>query len=142
ADPSRALDTLRLLFAEADRARDDDASALLERVLTAERASPAIRDAALELLRSHYEASGRAGDVVRVLEVALPLAGGEQQKEMHRAAATRLASQGQHAAALGHWAELLLLDPGMTSAQRAMRQAAQAADDHGRYVDAVVAAAG
>src|SRR5690606_11239615 len=56
ADPSRALDTLRLLFAEADRARDDDASALLERVLTAERASPAIRDAALELLRSHYEA--------------------------------------------------------------------------------------
>ena len=140
--PARALDTLRLLMAEPGReAADQGASVLLERLATAPEASPAVREGALDLLREHHEAAGRAGDLVRVVEAALPLADVERQIALHRDAAQRLAELGKHDAAIEHYAELLRLDPSSTTTQRALRQLAQAADRMDHYAAAAAAAA-
>ncbi|HWM88565.1 MAG TPA: hypothetical protein VNO33_22070, partial [Kofleriaceae bacterium] len=140
--PSRALDTVRLLLAEPGReAADQGASELLERLATAPEASPAVREGALDLLREHHEAAGRAGDLVRVVEAALPLADVERQIALHRDAAQRLAGLGKQDAAIEHYAELLRLDPASTATQRALRQLAQAADRMDRYAAAAAVAA-
>ena len=74
-DPAKALDTVRLLLAEPGReTADQGASELLERLATSKQAAPAVREGALDLLRGHHEAAGRADDIVRVVEAALPLA--------------------------------------------------------------------
>ncbi|HEU5058806.1 MAG TPA: hypothetical protein VFU21_19870, partial [Kofleriaceae bacterium] len=141
-DPGKALDTLRLLLAEPGReAADQGASELLERLATAKQASSAVREGALDLLRGHHEAAGRAGDIVRVVEAALPLADVQGQIDLHRDAAKRLAELGKHDAAIEHYAELLKLDPSSIGAQRALRKVAQAAERLDRYADAAAAAA-
>jgi tetratricopeptide (TPR) repeat protein len=141
-DPGRALETLRLLLAEPGReAADQGASELLERLATAPQAAPAIREGALDLLRGHHEAAGRADDIVRVMEAALPLADLERQIALHRDAAQRLAELGKHDAAIEHYATLLRLDPTSLSAQRALRQLAQSSDRLDRYADAAADAA-
>ncbi len=122
-------------------AADQGASVLLERLATAPEASPAVREGALDLLRDHHEAAGRAGDLVRVVEAALPLADVERQIALHRDAAQRLAELGKHDAAIEHYAELLRLDPASTTTQRALRQLAQAADRMDHYAAAAAAAA-
>ena len=140
--PARSLDTLRLLLAEPGReAADQGAGDLLERLATAPQASPAVREGALDLLREHHEATGRAGDIVRVVEAALPLADVQRQIALHRDAAQRLAELGKHDAAIEHYAELLRLDPSSTTTQRALRQLAQAIDRMDRYAAAAAAAA-
>lgn len=140
--PARALDTLRLLLAEPGReAADQGASDLLERLATAPQASPAVREGALDLLREHHEAAGRADDIVRVVEAALPLADVQRQVALHRDAAQRLAELGKQDAAIEHYAELLRLDPSSTTTQRALRQLAQAIDRMDRYAAAAASAA-
>ncbi|HKE18580.1 MAG TPA: tetratricopeptide repeat protein, partial [Kofleriaceae bacterium] len=88
-----------------------------------------------------HEAAGRAGDLVRVVEAALPLADVERQIALHRDAAQRLAELGKQDAAIEHYAELLRLDPASTTTQRALRQLAQAAERMDRYAAAAAAAA-
>ena len=141
-DPPRALDTLRLLLAEPGReAADQGASELLEKLATAKQAPSLVREGALDLLRGHHEAAGRAGDIVRVVEAALPLADIQGQIDLHRDAAKRLAELGKHDAAIEHYAQLLLLDPSSLGAQRGLRQLAQVAERLDRYADAAAAAA-
>src|SRR4029077_2341892 len=53
ADPQNALAAVKPLLNEADD--DRESCALLERIIEAPKATKAIRDAALDLLRSHYD---------------------------------------------------------------------------------------
>lgn len=141
-DPDSSLETVRLLLAELGRETPDPAvGELLEQLATAGSASAQVRDDALNLLRELHESTGRADEIVRVVEAALPLADEQAQKNLHRDAAQRLAELGKHDEAIEHYAELLLLDPGSVVTQRALKQLAQASDRSDRYAEAAVAAA-
>src|SRR5690606_25421488 len=65
-DPQNALGAVKPLLLEADD--DAESCALLERIIEAPQATTGVRAAALDLLRSHYDATSRPREVIRVLE--------------------------------------------------------------------------
>ena len=137
-EPAQALEASRPLLAEASD--DRAACALLERILQSD-ADESVRDGALSLLRSHYEATARQREIVRVLEVAIERADGQRLRELHEEAAERLADLGDDAAATEHYAALLALAPMSTVIQEQLRQLAQRSGNYARYAEGVAAAA-
>ncbi|MDQ3299244.1 MAG: hypothetical protein M3619_21935, partial [Myxococcota bacterium] len=138
SDPQRALAAAKPLLAEAED--DKESTALLERILEAPNASKSVRDAALDLLRSHYDAATRPREVIRVLErvIALdPATSGELREE----AGTRLAELDDLAAAHDHFAALLAMSPESAATEEKLRQLAERGNLHDRYADGVAAAA-
>lgn len=140
-DPRQALETTRELLGELDADTDGDACALLERIATAEGTPADVRDDALDLMRQHYEASDRPRDIVRVLEVVLPLGDDAARRRLHGELGERLSALEEHDAALDHYAVLLRIDPSSTATQRALRREAQLTDGFDRYAAALSAAA-
>src|SRR3569623_2674571 len=65
-DPQNALASVRPLLAAADD--DKEPVALLERIIEAPQAPKGVRAASLDLLRSHFDATSRPREVIRVLE--------------------------------------------------------------------------
>src|SRR5262245_1327142 len=87
-DPQRALAAAKPLLGEADD--DREPTQLLERILASSNAGKGVRDAALDLLRSHYDHTTRPREVIRVLEKVIaidPASSGP----LHEEAGTRLA---------------------------------------------------
>ncbi|HEY0989965.1 MAG TPA: hypothetical protein VGD80_23005, partial [Kofleriaceae bacterium] len=137
-DPQRALAAAKPLLGEADD--DRESTALLERILASANAGKAVRDSALDLLRSHYDQTGRPREVIRVLEkvIALdPAASGP----LHEEAGTRLADLDDLPAAMDHFAALLAMAPGSAATEEKLRQLAERGGHHDRYADGVATAA-
>jgi tetratricopeptide (TPR) repeat protein len=137
-DPQRALAAAKPLLAEADD--DKEPTQLLERILESDNATKAVRDAALDLLRSHHDAAGRPREVIRVLErvIALdpPVSG-----PLHEEAGARLADLDDLPAAMNHYAALLAMAPGSSATEEKLRQLAERGGHHDRYADGVATAA-
>ena len=93
----------------------------------------------LDLLRSHYDQSGRPREVIRVLEkvVALDPAGSGPLREE---AGSRLAELDDLPAAMDHYAALLAMQPASTGTEEKLRQLAERGGHHDRYADGVAAA--
>tara|TARA_R110002096_G_scaffold408075_1_gene606942 strand:- start:40354 stop:48093 length:7740 start_codon:yes stop_codon:yes gene_type:complete len=134
-----ALESLREIFSENQE--PEAALALLERIATSETCEPSLREAALTTVRDVYEATERPGDTVRVLGEVLPLCDDQQRKGLHAELGERLSALEEHAAALDHYAALLILDPSSVATQRALRREAQLTDRLDRYASALAAAA-
>ncbi|MDQ3369494.1 MAG: hypothetical protein M3680_29045, partial [Myxococcota bacterium] len=136
-DPQRALAAARPLLAEADD--DKESTALLERILESGKASKLVRDSALDLLRSHYDAASKPREVIRVLERVIELdpagSGG-----LHEEAGNRLADLDDLPAAMDHYAALLAMAPESTSTEEKLRQLADRGGLHDRYAEGVAVA--
>ncbi len=137
-DSARALAAARPLLATAED--DREACRLLERIIEAPHTQPREREAALEFLRAHYDASNRPREVIRVLERVIELdpAGSQALREE---AGARLAELDDDAAAMDHYAALLALTPDSSVTQEKLRQLAQRSGGYGRYAAGVAAAA-
>jgi tetratricopeptide (TPR) repeat protein len=134
-----ALESLREIFSEN---QEQEASlGLLERIATSEECEGSLRESALASVREVYEATERPGDIVRVLGEVLPLCDDQQRKGLHAELGERLSALEEHAAALDHYAALLILDPSSVATQRALRREAQLTDRLDRYASALAAAA-
>lgn len=137
-DSAKALAAVRPLLAVADD--DKDACALLERIVEARHTAAKDRDAALDLLRAHYDATGRPREVIRVLERAIEIdpAGSQALREE---AGARLAELDDDQAAMDHYAALLALQPESSVTQEKLRQLAQRSKNYAGYATGVAAAA-
>ncbi len=136
---SAALESLREIFSENQE--PEAALGLLERIATSENCDALLRESALTTVREVYEATDRPGDTVRVLGEVLPLCDDQQRKGLHAELGERLSALEEHAAALDHYAALLILDPSSVATQRALRREAQLTDRLDRYASALAAAA-
>ncbi|MBL9019099.1 MAG: hypothetical protein JNL83_33230, partial [Myxococcales bacterium] len=137
-DPARALAAARPLLAEADD--DKESTQLLERIIESPAATPAVREAALDLLRAHFDATNRSREVIRVLErvIALdPSASGP----LHEEAGNRLAELEDIPAAMDHFAALFAQSPGSAATEEKLRALAERGGQHERYADGVATAA-
>ncbi|MEO7730310.1 MAG: hypothetical protein ABIY55_05015, partial [Kofleriaceae bacterium] len=137
-DPQRALAAAKPLLAEAED--DKEPTQLLERVLEAPSASKAVRDAALDLLRSHYDSTTRSREVIRVLEKVIAL-DPANSGPLHEEAGARLAELDDLPAAMDHYAALLAMSPGSSATEEKLRQLAERGGHHDRYADGVATAA-
>ncbi|MBS1121752.1 MAG: Tetratricopeptide 4 [Deltaproteobacteria bacterium] len=137
-DPQRALAASKPLLAEADD--DRDPTSLLERVIDSPNATKAIRDATLDLLRSHYDAAARPKEVIRVLEKVIAL-DPSTSGPLHEEAGSRLAELDELAPAMDHFAALLAMSPESSATEEKLRQLAERGGLHERYADGVAAAA-
>lgn len=90
---------------------ESTALALLERVAAS--AAPDVARRAIETLRARFDAAGRSDDVLRVLGMALRVAGDDGERaRVHADLAARLLAAGREREATTHYAELVALDPG------------------------------
>jgi len=137
-DPQRALAAAKPLLAEADD--DREPTQLLERVLLSPNASKTVRDAALDLLRSHYDQTARPREVIRVLEQVIALDPASSGL-LHEEAGARLAELDDLPAAMDHYAALLAMAPGSSATEDKLRQLAERGGHHDRYADGAAAAA-
>ncbi|MBP6836338.1 MAG: tetratricopeptide repeat protein [Kofleriaceae bacterium] len=136
-DPGRALAAAKPLLSEAED--DAEATGLLERIIESRDASRQVRDAALDLLRAHYDSTARPREVIRVLErvIAIDPAGSRALREETGA---RLAELDDDKAAMDHYAALLALQPESSVTQEKLRQLAQRATNWAGYADGVASA--
>ena len=137
-DPARALAAAKPLLAVAED--DTESCALLERVIESPHATAAVRDATVDLLRAHYDATGRPREVIRVIErvIALDPAGSGALREE---AGGRLAELDDLPAAMDHYAALLAMAPESAATEEKLRGLAERGGLHDRYADGVAAAA-
>jgi tetratricopeptide (TPR) repeat protein len=133
-DPGRALAAIKPLLADAED--DREPCKLLERVLESPSATKAIRDATLDLLRSHYDAHQRPREVIRVLERVIAI-DPASSASLHEEAGSRLADLDELAPAMDHYAELLTMTPESTSTEEKLKQLAERGGLHDRYADGV-----
>ncbi len=138
ADPGSALAAIKPLLAVADD--DTEACKLLERVLESPNASEQIRDSTLDLLRSHYDATSRPKEAIRVIEKVIELEPGASGPR-HEEAGDRLAELDDLGPALEHFAALLAMDPSSSATEERLRQLAERGGLHDRYAEGVAAAA-
>ncbi|HTR54354.1 MAG TPA: tetratricopeptide repeat protein [Kofleriaceae bacterium] len=136
-DPQNALAAVKPLLNEADD--DKEPCALLERIIEAPKATRGVRDAALDLLRSHYDASSRPREVIRVLERVIQL--DPQNTQLREEAGTRLAELDDLPAAMDHYAALLAIAPESNAIEEKLRQLADRGGHHDRYANGIAAAA-
>ena len=136
-DPARALASIKPLLAEAES--DQEACRLLERVIESPDATRAVRENALDMLRAHYDSTGRPREVIRVLERVIQLdpAGSRALREETGA---RLAELDDDKAAMAHYAALLALQPESSVTQEKLRQLAQRANNYAGYAEGVATA--
>jgi tetratricopeptide (TPR) repeat protein len=137
-DPARALVAAKPLLAEADDERVS--TQILERIIEAGNAGKTVRDAALDLLRSHYDQTARPREVIRVLEQVIRL-DPATSGALHEEAGARLAELDDLPAAMDHYAALLAMAPGSSATADKLRQLAERGGHHDRYADGVAAAA-
>jgi len=137
-DAGRALAAVRPLLADAED--DREACALLERIVQAPGVARPVRDAALDLLRSHYDATARPREVIRVLERVIEI-DPTGSRALREEAGARLAELDADDAAMDHYAALLALTPDSSVTQEKLRQLAQRSGNFARYADGVAAAA-
>jgi tetratricopeptide (TPR) repeat protein len=137
-DPGNALGAAKLLLVEAED--DRDALALLERIVEAKQSTTGIRASALDLLRSHYDATSRPREVIRVLEKIINL-DPQNTNDLREEAGTRLAELGDLPAAMDHYSALLQLVPDSASIEEKLRQLAEQGGQHERYASGLAAAA-
>lgn len=140
ARPVPALEALARLLGEVPGM--PEACAQVERVLAWPEGAEAMRRAALDLLRAHYEAAHRPRDVVAALETAASFADGASRIPLIREAGARLAILGDDSPALAHYAALLVLDPTDADARREMRELARRSALQATFAEALVRAAG
>ncbi|MCE9580469.1 MAG: tetratricopeptide repeat protein [Deltaproteobacteria bacterium] len=137
-DPARALAAIRPLLAETED--DKEACGLLERIIESKHATKQVREAALDLLRSHYDATARPREVIRVLERVIEIDPATSQA-LREEAGARLAELDDDGAAMDHYAALLALQPESSVTQEKLRQLAQRSGNFARYAEGVGAAA-
>ena len=137
-DSAKALAAVRPLLAVADD--DREATALLERIIEAQHTQEKDREAALDVLRAHYDATSRPREVIRVLERVIELFP-DSRKALREEAGARLAELDDDRAAMDHYAELLALSPESSVTQEKLRQLAQRSNNFARYAQGVAAAA-
>ena len=137
-DSAKALAAVRPLLAEAED--DKDACALLERIVESSHTQRKERDAALDILRAHYDATSRPREVIRVLERAIDIDPATSQA-LREEAGARLAELDDDQAAMDHYAALLALQPESSVTQEKLRQLAQRSGNYAGYATGVAAAA-
>lgn len=136
-DPQRALAAARPLLAEADD--DTEPCALLERVIESTHATKAVRENALELLRTHHDQAQRPREVIRILEKVIAL--DPASRELREEAGARLAELDDLPAAMDHYAALLAMDPTSNVVEEKLRVLAERGGLHDRYAVGLAAAA-
>lgn len=134
-----ALDEVRTLL--SDSPEDRDGCALLERIIVLPSASPGVRSGALELLRTTYEDARRPEEVIRVLNVALPLADTATAIALHREIGERLVGIDRAVQAMDHYVDVLRLDPNLVEDQRRLRHLSENTGEFLTYVRGLLAAA-
>ncbi|HEU0033274.1 MAG TPA: tetratricopeptide repeat protein [Kofleriaceae bacterium] len=137
-DPAKALAAAKPLLAEADD--DREATKLLERILEASTATKPVRDATLDLLRAHYDATQRPKETIRILEKAIDL-DPAASAPLHEEAGTRLADLDELAPAMDHYAVMLAMSPESVAVEEKLRALAERGGHHDRYADGIAAAA-
>ncbi|MEZ4404089.1 MAG: tetratricopeptide repeat protein [Kofleriaceae bacterium] len=137
-DSGKALAAVRPLLAVAED--DADATSLLERIVVASHTQRKDRDAALDMLRAHYDATSRPREVIRVLEGAIAIDPANSQA-LREEAGARLAELDDDQAAMDHYAALLALVPDSSVTQEKLRQLAQRSNHYAGYAQGVAAAA-
>ena len=137
-DPQSALAAVKPLLVEAED--DKESCALLERIIEAPQATKGVRDSALDLLRSHFDATSRPREVIRILEKIIKIdpAG---SRELREEAGQRLAELDDLPAAMDHYAALLAIAPESSVTEEKLRNLAERGGHHDRYADGVAAAA-
>lgn len=140
AQPAKALEAVKPLLSEATGA-DAEACDLLERVITFPKTDAQVRNSALDLLRIHYESTGRPREIVRVLEAAIEMSIPEESLALREEAGARLAALDEDVAAMNHYAALLLINPGHSVAQGRMLALARRSSEFARYAEGIAAAA-
>ncbi|HVV82915.1 MAG TPA: tetratricopeptide repeat protein [Kofleriaceae bacterium] len=137
-DSARALATVRVMLAGAED--DREATGLLERIIEAPHTQKKEREGALDLLRTHYDATSRPREVIRVLERVIEL-DPSSSRALREEAGARLSELDDDGAAMDHYAALLALTPDSSVTQEKLRQLAQRSNHYARYADGVAAAA-
>ncbi|HVK82924.1 MAG TPA: hypothetical protein VM513_02400, partial [Kofleriaceae bacterium] len=137
-DPARALAATKPLLAVADD--DREATSLLERTIESPHATQATREAGVDLLRSHYDATQRPREVIRVLEKVIVL-DPANSAALREEAGSRLADLEDIPGAMTHYAALLEMSPDSSSTEEKLRALAERGGQHERYADGVAAAA-
>jgi len=137
-DPTNALQAVKPLLVEAED--DKDATSLMERIIEAQEATTGVRAAALDLLRSHFDATSRPREVIRILEKIISL-DPQNTRDMRDEAGTRLADLGDLPAAMDHYAALLELAPESAATEEKLRALAEQGGHHERYATGITTAA-
>ncbi|MEO8551240.1 MAG: hypothetical protein ABI678_14760, partial [Kofleriaceae bacterium] len=138
ADPQRALAAVKPLLDEAED--DKEPTALLERIIEAPKATKGVRDASLDLLRSHYDSQQRPREVIRVLEKMIQI-DPAHARDLREEAGQRLAELDDVPAAMDHYAALLALAPESQVTEEKLRTLAERGGHHDRYAEGVASAA-
>lgn len=138
SDPQSALAATKPLLNEADD--DTESCALLERIIEAPQATKSVRDAALDLLRSHFDASGRSREVIRILEKIIQI-DPANSRGLREEAGHRLAELDDIPAAMDHYAALLAMEPESIVTEEKLRQLAERGGFHARHAEGLAAAA-
>ena len=100
-----------------------------------------MRHSALDLLRIHYEATGRPREIVRVLEAAIEMSAPQESLALREEAGARLAALDEDVAAMNHYAALLAINPASNVAQGRMLTLARRSSEFARYAEGIAAAA-
>jgi len=137
-DPGKALAAAKPLLSEADD--DRESTTLLERVLESKNATRTVREAALDLLRSHYDQATKPREVIRVLERVITI-DPNNSAALREEAGGRLADLDDLPAAMNHYAALLEMQPESQSTEEKLRNLAERGGHHDRYADGCAAAA-
>ena len=137
-DPQAALAAVKPLLNEAED--DKEPTQLLERIIESPKANKAIRDAAMDLLRSHHDTAQRPREVIRVLEKIIQI-DPSHSRDLREEAGGRLAELDDLPAAMDHYAALLSMAPESSVTEEKLRQLADRGGHHDRYATGLAAAA-
>ena len=138
SDPQNALAALQAA-ARRGRRRQGEPCTLLERVIEAPKATSGVRDAALDLLRSHYDATSRPREVIRVLEKIIAI------DPTTRASSAKKRARVSPSSAMcrPRWITTRRCSrsrPTRRSTEEKLRQLAEQGGHHERYANGVAAA--
>ncbi len=137
--PSEALPYLKLLLTESED--DAEACRLLESILATEGANEAVRQDALKLVRSHYQATNQPAEIVRVLRASIARCGASPAQVLHDEAGRILTGLGDDKGAMEHYSALLCLEPGSVEAQEKLLATAERSGDYLGYATGIDSAA-
>ena len=137
-DPQSALAAVKPLLNEAEE--DKEPTALLERIIEAPKASKGVRDASLDLLRSHFDSTSRPREVIRILEKIIHL-DPTHSRDLREEAGQRLAELDDIPAAMDHYAALLAIAPESSVTEEKLRTLAERGGHHDRYGEGLATAA-
>lgn len=139
--PDQSLAELRRRL--TDHPDDDDARALLERllILDAESITAQVRDGVLSQLRIFYAGRDEPDEIIRVLTVALAFGDSERKIELHREIAEREVKQDRTPKAVDNYVSLLVLGPNLNRDHLRLRHLTERCGAYGAYVRGLVAAA-